>query len=389
MSSVTASQEASTAELTLRKVMRAARSSYLLRRLVKAFSTILFVTTLVFFLVRLMPSNPVEVYINELIVQYSLTYAEAKAGVQKDEENNPSDLSNEDIKSIIDQAAALGVQKIQFTGGEATLRNDLKDLINHAKAKDFKFIEVFTNGTLLDESMIRFFAKKRISVAMSIFSYKAATHDAITGSPGSFERTLNSLKLLLAYNVPTRCAIVAMKQNEDELYGTSYFLSELGVLHRPPDPVRPTGRGIDEENWPQNYGLKFMQTNPTFFVNQEFFEKNRNWNSCWFGKIAVTSEGNVLPCVFAREQVAGNIKQSSLSEILNSEIMLDFWGLTKDKVEVCKDCEFRYVCQDCRPWAYGITGKLTAKSPRCTYDPYTGVWAKARQDLSQVGECIG
>jgi peptide/nickel transport system permease protein len=58
--------------------MRAARSSYLLRRLVKAFSTILFVTTLVFFLVRLMPSNPVEVYINELIVQYSLTYAEAK-----------------------------------------------------------------------------------------------------------------------------------------------------------------------------------------------------------------------------------------------------------------------------------------------------------------------
>lgn len=78
MSTVTASQKASTAELTLRKVVRAVRSSYLLRRLVKAFSTILFVTTLVFFLVRLMPSNPVEVYINELIVQYSIPYAEAK-----------------------------------------------------------------------------------------------------------------------------------------------------------------------------------------------------------------------------------------------------------------------------------------------------------------------
>lgn len=52
-------------------------SNYLVRRLAKAFFTILFVTTLVFFLVRLMPSNPIEVYINELIVQYSLTYAEA------------------------------------------------------------------------------------------------------------------------------------------------------------------------------------------------------------------------------------------------------------------------------------------------------------------------
>jgi peptide/nickel transport system permease protein len=78
LSTVTASRKASTAELTLRKVMRAARSSYLLRRLFKAFSTILFVTTLVFFLVRLMPSNPVEVYINELIVQYSIPYAEAR-----------------------------------------------------------------------------------------------------------------------------------------------------------------------------------------------------------------------------------------------------------------------------------------------------------------------
>jgi len=44
----------------------------------RAIFTIWFVTSLIFFLVRLMPSNPIEVYINELIVQYSLTYAEAR-----------------------------------------------------------------------------------------------------------------------------------------------------------------------------------------------------------------------------------------------------------------------------------------------------------------------
>jgi peptide/nickel transport system permease protein len=49
----------------------------LLRRLVKAFFTIWFVTTLIFFLVRLMPGNPIAVYINELIVQYSMTYEQA------------------------------------------------------------------------------------------------------------------------------------------------------------------------------------------------------------------------------------------------------------------------------------------------------------------------
>jgi peptide/nickel transport system permease protein len=61
-----------------RNILRAVASNYLVRRLGKALFTIWFVTTLIFFLVRLMPSNPIEVYINELIVQYSLTYPEAR-----------------------------------------------------------------------------------------------------------------------------------------------------------------------------------------------------------------------------------------------------------------------------------------------------------------------
>jgi len=53
-------------------------SNYLLRRLLRAVFTIFFVASLIFFLIRLMPSNPIEVYINELIVQYSFTYEEAR-----------------------------------------------------------------------------------------------------------------------------------------------------------------------------------------------------------------------------------------------------------------------------------------------------------------------
>ena len=78
MSTETVSREMTTAGLSIRRVVRAITANYLLRRLVKAFFTIFFVTTLVFFLVRLMPSNPIEVYINELIMQYSLTYDEAR-----------------------------------------------------------------------------------------------------------------------------------------------------------------------------------------------------------------------------------------------------------------------------------------------------------------------
>ncbi len=274
-------------------------------------------------------------------------YAEAKAGV---EAKPSSSLSTEDVKRIIDEAAALGCRELQFTGGEPTLRGDLRELIEYAKAKGFG-IEVFTNGNLLTEPIIRFFAEKGVRVAMSIYSHRAETHDAITKVPGSFERSLNSLKLLLAYEVPLRCAVVAMKQNEAELNETSYFLSRLGVLTRPPDPLRPSGRGRGMENWPKKYGEQSMLTKPSFLVSQENYEKNSCWNSCWFGKAAVTSLGDVLPCVFARDQVVGSIKQQSLKEIVEGEDMLRLWSLTKDNVEVCRDCASLSDWADCgRPW---------------------------------------
>lgn len=53
-------------------------SNYVVRKILKAAFTVWFVTSLIFFLVRLMPSNPVDVYIYELMTQYSLTYAQAK-----------------------------------------------------------------------------------------------------------------------------------------------------------------------------------------------------------------------------------------------------------------------------------------------------------------------
>jgi peptide/nickel transport system permease protein len=52
-------------------------SNFLARRIFKALFTIFFVTSLIFFLIRLMPSNPLQIYILELMSQYSMTYQDA------------------------------------------------------------------------------------------------------------------------------------------------------------------------------------------------------------------------------------------------------------------------------------------------------------------------
>ncbi len=57
---------------------RSASSSFLARRILRAIITIFFVTTFIFFLVRLLPGNPVEVYINQQITQYGYSYDDAR-----------------------------------------------------------------------------------------------------------------------------------------------------------------------------------------------------------------------------------------------------------------------------------------------------------------------
>ena len=57
--------------------VRLSASGFLARRILRAIITIFFVTTFIFFLVRLLPGNPIEVYINQQITQYEYSYDDA------------------------------------------------------------------------------------------------------------------------------------------------------------------------------------------------------------------------------------------------------------------------------------------------------------------------
>jgi radical SAM protein with 4Fe4S-binding SPASM domain len=50
-----------------------------------------------------------------------------------------------------------------------------------------------------------------------------------------------------------------------------------------------------------------------------------------------------------------------------------YWSITKDQINVCKDCEFRYICTDCRAYTTNIDNDYS-KPLKCSYDPYKGKW---------------
>ncbi|GIV80064.1 ABC transporter permease [Litorilinea aerophila] len=65
-------------ESILRRWTQAVVHNYLVRKLLKTLFTIFVVTTLIFFLIRLLPGNPIEQYVNQLVVQYGMPIHEAR-----------------------------------------------------------------------------------------------------------------------------------------------------------------------------------------------------------------------------------------------------------------------------------------------------------------------
>ncbi len=63
---------------SLARLARRVAASFVLRRILVALGKIYIVVTLTFFLVRLMPTNPIDAYINELITQFGMSYDEAR-----------------------------------------------------------------------------------------------------------------------------------------------------------------------------------------------------------------------------------------------------------------------------------------------------------------------
>jgi peptide/nickel transport system permease protein len=72
-----AQERSAPARFDVRDALRRLWSHFLLRRIAKALFTIFFVSTLIFFLVRLLPGSPVEVFIAQLTSQYGYSYEQA------------------------------------------------------------------------------------------------------------------------------------------------------------------------------------------------------------------------------------------------------------------------------------------------------------------------
>jgi SPASM domain peptide maturase of grasp-with-spasm system len=102
-----------------------------------------------------------------------------------------------------------------------------------------------------------------------------------------------------------------------------------------------------------------------------FFEA-KSFNGCLNKKISVDAAGNIRNCPSMRDSY-GNIRDSSLLQAVHAAGFKENWSISKDHISICRDCEFRYACSDCRAYLENPDDAFS-KPLKCGYDPYSRTW---------------
>jgi len=136
------------------------------------------------------------------------------------------DRSTQEIVKDLVKGIKQGFKKVEFTGGEPTIRKDILKLIKYAREAGYKDVGLSTNGRMLSYND---FAKKIIEAGVrrinfSLHGHEAALHDAVTRTPKTFEQTLQGIKNI--QKIPDTTIIVNVVVSQLNYQ----YLTEIGKL---------------------------------------------------------------------------------------------------------------------------------------------------------------
>jgi MoaA/NifB/PqqE/SkfB family radical SAM enzyme len=211
-----------------------------------------------------------------------------------------------DWEKVLKDAYQVGCRQVQFIGGEPTYGTPLLQYVSTARKLGYTFVEVYSNLTLVSETLANQFRRYRVQLATSFYSSNKEAHDAVTGVEGSFDKTVRGIRCVLRKRIPLRVGLIAMETNESEVRDCIDFLVGIGIERNNirVDHTRPVGRGEDL--------VKLQSLEETLCGH------------CWDGKLAVSWDGTCYPCVFSRAVAVGTLRTNSLDEVLHSERLEQF-----------------------------------------------------------------
>ena len=279
-----------------------------------------------------------------------------RTGCKRWQNNKESNiLSQENWYKIIDELINLDCTELNIIGGEPFLEFDkLKDIVAYSKNAGIKKIVVYTNGFCLTEEHIEFVMKNDLELCVQLLSMKSKTNAFITQKEISIDFN-NLLQELKTRQIQFKLLYLISRYNEDEVDETIKTLKENGYkfmmdfLYPYPENDHYSEKFVDKT---QNFKNKLTRVS---IVNYNLLS---NYNCCYHSKIAISQSGEIFPCFMSRGIKLGQLngKNTIISQLDEQYAIVKV--LSKDKIEPCSDCMYRYACIECRAIEMSATGSL-------------------------------
>jgi radical SAM protein with 4Fe4S-binding SPASM domain len=238
-------------------------------------------------------------------------------------------MGEEDWIQVINDGADIGVEAVQFIGGEPTLNRSLPRLIGHALTRGLQ-VEVYSNLTHIRPDIWNALSQEGVSLATSYYASAGQQHDSITQRQGSHRRTRANIVEALSRNIPLRVGVIGVEEGQD-VQGAVEELQALGIEEARIgiDYLRQVGRGVRTKE-------------PSV---------DQLCGSCTDGVVAIMPDGMVRPCLFTRwdEMVVGNVKESSLTQVIQGERLRRIREQLDESFGVVDTCRPGRKCGPCVP----------------------------------------
>ncbi|MEA3325747.1 MAG: radical SAM protein [Chloroflexota bacterium] len=118
-----------------------------------------------------------------------------------DQEARTREMSTEQVKAILSEAADLGCMQVRFTGGEPLMRSDFKELYSFARHLGLMVL-IFTNARLITSHLVDLLTSipPLVKMEVTVYGMHKASYEAVSRAPGSYEQFWRGVNLLLEHN---------------------------------------------------------------------------------------------------------------------------------------------------------------------------------------------
>ncbi|MEW6686477.1 MAG: radical SAM protein [Candidatus Edwardsbacteria bacterium] len=271
------------------------------------------------------------------------------------------ELSTEEWKRVMEKLWEIGIPHICFTGGEATLRTDLIDLITYAEEIGL-VTGLLTNGRKMsNKELVQRMVEAGIDhFQITLEAHDEATHNKMVGMKGAWKETVEGIKNAVETPVYTITNTTITKLNSEELEKTIDFIHSLGIGTFAANGLIYSGKapssgiGFREQELAPILGqiseaarrnnMRFIWYTPTQYCNLNPVNLHLGPKTCTAAKynMCLEPDGTVIPCQSYYEPL-GNILTDSWEKIWNSAVGK---ALRERKLvmEKCKTCEELSLC---------------------------------------------